>query len=1191
MPKSTDKLKMYIIFNECISALREGNYNLASQHLSRINCPPEMSSAVALYMALKRKIEVAAKPQSPVGHSILEKLPRDKNNKVNDISFVIVTPTRNSAKYISETISSVFSQKGDFKIYYHVQDSGSTDCTQNILKDRENIISRFASPTRVEFSWASESDTGMYEGIGRGFRHIFDRHSEINPHSTIMCWINSDDLFPINSLRTAASFFREHQEINWITGLGALINEAGELISVDNFSEAFSRSNLELGLHDNRTLKFVQQEGTFWRRTLWDEVDGLASETYFLAGDWDLWRRMATITPLVRLNSVLGLHRRHQNQLTNNMERYYSEIDSEILPRSQQKGSKSCLSAVYDSDMSRWNIISDSRVPEDIVDGDVVRGENCAKESIGGKVQGGKEFTPATLPSGRPWPKISVITPSFNQGKYIRETLDSVLHQQYPNVEHIVIDGGSNDETVSIIEEYAHFLAYHVSEPDGGQSAALNKGFERATGEILCWLNSDDQFAPGALFAVALAFDTHEVDLVSGICEIFSDDVLIGRHIAACPDGILPIEDLLDLDGGWNSGEFFYQPEVFFSRSIWERSGGHVREDYYYSMDYELWCRFALSKARLHVIGIPLAKFRSHPEQKTADPTKFKRELITVREQLITSNKIEVVGTGRNTSIPGSKLQVAMVNDLGVQYGAGIAHGRIAAGIDLAGHSVRIFNIGAGKELDRSDDEISLLGEVSEFDPDIVIFGNLHAGSRDSIFLISELSKRYFTFWVTHDFWLFTGRCAYPGSCAKYLVGCDEQCPTAGEYPDLAESKIKPAWLSKRKLMGGENAPVVLANSHWSFQFAKNAMRPNEGSPNAGVYRFKLGAPVNCFRKIPKAEARMSLGVRPDSFVIAFSASSLADKRKGAIFLREALVGLNIDELEVILIGHAEDAAMPEGIDVVSIGYVNDPATLNSAISAADIFIGPSLEETFGQVFIEAALAGTPSIGFNQSGVTDSIIEGVTGFRVACSVGALRDSIYRLYKDRVLRESVGFWAHIYARNEFSLEASYRSLFDVWRECGLVDKFNVRHNIGFSKDSIFVADPSGTVPDWRPEKGISPLEGPYPPDFPLPLRWCHGKDIKIKLRFSEPGMLRLRLSYHCPLFDSLDISVGFSRSEVVMYKMFRTTGGESKVLDIVVESYDGWRSLGIWPENTFLESGGAGRHLAFMLLGIEISRHI
>jgi glycosyltransferase involved in cell wall biosynthesis len=129
------------------------------------------------------------------------------------------------------------------------------------------------------------------------------------------------------------------------------------------------------------------------------------------------------------------------------------------------------------------------------------------------------------------WPKISIVTPSFNQGQYIEETILSVLSQNYPNLEYIIIDGGSTDDTVEIIKKYESRITYWVSEPDRGQSHAINKGLQKCTGEIFNWLNSDDWYMPGALFDVANAFRINSrAQFVSGYENHVEQSGMINLH-------------------------------------------------------------------------------------------------------------------------------------------------------------------------------------------------------------------------------------------------------------------------------------------------------------------------------------------------------------------------------------------------------------------------------------------------------------------------------------------------------------------------------------------------------------------------------------------------------------------------------------------------------------------------------------
>jgi hypothetical protein len=226
---------------------------------------------------------------------------------------------------------------------------------------------------------------------------------------------------------------------------------------------------------------------------------------------------------------------------------------------------------------------------------------------------------PLPLPS--PWPRISVVTVSFQQARFLEPCLRSVLDQGYPNLEYIVIDGGSDDGSREILERYRPRLSTLVIEPDRGQSDALNKGLSRATGDMLTWICSDDCLEPGSLFTVAAARGHTGADVIAGGCRLIDGD---GRTTGIHHSGLrtgrthpLSFGDMASFMGSWQRGVYFFQPELFFSREIWKRAGGHVREDLYYAMDYELFLRFGLAGARVHAVAEVLGCSRRHLDQKT----------------------------------------------------------------------------------------------------------------------------------------------------------------------------------------------------------------------------------------------------------------------------------------------------------------------------------------------------------------------------------------------------------------------------------------------------------------------------------------------------------------------------------------------------------------------------------------------
>jgi len=666
----------------------------------------------------------------------------------------------------------------------------------------------------------------------------------------------------------------------------------------------------------------------------------------------------------------------------------------------------------------------------------------------------GTSGIPPSLPGGRPWPRISVVTPSFNQGAYIEDTILSVLNQNYPDVEHIVIDGGSTDETSAVLERYSPRLAHSVSEKDRGQAHAINKGMALASGGILTWLNSDDMLAPGALHAAALAFATSGADMIAGLCSLYENGECVRHHLTSCEDGPLPLDDLLDLDGGWNAGAFFFQPEVLFSREIWERAGASVREDLHYSMDYDLWVRFAEAEAKLHVIGRPVAWFRIHKRQKTAAEEAFKAELEEYREAYFRKKP----GRKRPSSTPPGgrgSLRFTFLNDLGFRYGAGIAHERLARTLQLAGHEVNAVILREDKanfaEAKADLDRVTSL--VARQRPDGILLGNLHHAAADPL-LALRLSEIAPTFAVLHDFWWLTGRCAYMGGCAKFERGCDAECPTAQEYPPLEPSAIAGAWEDKRTILNSKDGPVLLANSAWAASIVERVRAEARPSlPNLRCERIQLPIPSEHLVALDKRTSRTVLGLPADAFIVLV-AGSLADPRKGLRDVFDAVAQLDLPDLAIAVIGNSQPNERFPGVNTFPLGYLKSAEHQAMAYSAADLFIGASREETFGQVYIESAACGTPAVGYDVSGVSEAILPGVTGnLSKERTPAALAKTVLDFYRHPSLAEAMGQWGRIYAENEWSPYRSYLSLFHAWRRTNCTARWQLARNISFAPAGV------------------------------------------------------------------------------------------------------------------------------------------
>jgi glycosyltransferase involved in cell wall biosynthesis len=229
------------------------------------------------------------------------------------------------------------------------------------------------------------------------------------------------------------------------------------------------------------------------------------------------------------------------------------------------------------------------------------------------------------------WPRITIVTPSFNQGRFIESTIRGILLQGYPNLEYIVVDGGSTDETIETIRKYEPWITHWVSEPDQGMYDALNKGFGRGTGDIMAWSPTGDLYKPGALWIVAGIFRQFaQIEWLTSAYKVKCNEA--GEENACYKiDGFnrTAFRRGRYFPGGTPYAKFnIQQQSTFWRRSLWQKSGGKVDDSFRSAGDFELWTRF-YSFADLYAVNAPIGIFRTHQGQ---DSVHFEERSLRERE-------------------------------------------------------------------------------------------------------------------------------------------------------------------------------------------------------------------------------------------------------------------------------------------------------------------------------------------------------------------------------------------------------------------------------------------------------------------------------------------------------------------------------------------------------------------------------
>jgi glycosyltransferase involved in cell wall biosynthesis len=504
------------------------------------------------------------------------------------------------------------------------------------------------------------------------------------------------------------------------------------------------------------------------------------------------------------------------------------------------------------------------------------------------------------------------------------------------------------------------------------------------------------------------------------------------------------------------------------------------------------------------------------------------------------------------------RLKIVFFNDFGWHFGAGIGHRRIAEAFASAGHEVVALAAARARpwmeqpQLTTKD----IVAKIAAHKPDLVVVGNLHgAGMRAEV--LDAISRRFETAFLMHDLWLLTGRGTYIGDCQCFKDGNASACTCPSGYPRLPKELERPQWELKRRIITDDRNFSILANSDWTKRMAVEAVEASAGSPadhgrTPPVKAIKLGLDLDVFKPRDMRLARELLGLDPEEFIIMASSASLEDDRKGLRHLAAAMAQLDLPDARVVGAGwfpEGQEAPIP---GMKAMGYIDSAERLALLYSAADLFVGPSVEEAFGMVFIEAAACSTPSMGFRIGGVPEAITHGVTGL-IADEVTpeALAEAIRTLYLDEELRADMGQWARIHVENDWSLWSGYHRIHTALRASGAGDRIGLSRKIDFTRRTG-VPEPeliNPTMPPYEPLEGFGPLEGPLPQQSLGRFRWMLGPRAAFNLHsdFAGKGRVliecrtphegqRLRLQHERRIVSEQSLPAGHARSTMLSFEV-------------------------------------------------------
>ncbi|MBW4460010.1 MAG: glycosyltransferase [Nodosilinea sp. WJT8-NPBG4] len=533
----------------------------------------------------------------------------------------VVVPSFNQSQFLKQALDSIFDQ--DYpKVEVVVMDGGSTDGSLEIIE---------AYAERLTY-WQSKPDGGQSLAINAGMAWC---------NGDLVAWLNSDDFYYGNSLWEVANAYQSNSDRGLYIGNGfRYVQETGKYHPFFERHLAFNRKAF------NHGLDYILQPSVFFSQHAWKQVGGLNPDLNFCM-DWDILIRISNNYSVALINEFLAVSREYAETKTSSgkLKRVYEianmvtrHTGKDLTPGSAFYILETLLNISKDGDL---NFLSNTLFYG-------LQNIQLYFKDHYGNIDGFPEITDDQneiyLPFARSnasstvklkrvegvvLPKISLVVPSFNQAQFLGQTLESIFNQNYPELEVIVVDGGSSDNSVEIIKSYESQLAYWHSKPDTGPADAINQGMTIAKGDLIAWLSSDDLLSHNALWEVAAAFlEDSSLDLVYGNA-LYVDEhnqLYLADH-GAYRTGIYygKFQSYESIPLYWTYVHSVPQPTVFFRRTLLETVGS-LNQTFSFIFDFELFCRFS-QNSKIKKIERVQAFYRIHSSSKTSSWNNFLVEL------------------------------------------------------------------------------------------------------------------------------------------------------------------------------------------------------------------------------------------------------------------------------------------------------------------------------------------------------------------------------------------------------------------------------------------------------------------------------------------------------------------------------------------------------------------------------------